>query len=104
MSTTNSISSMININYINKYEDIDRVYIHFERAYEQIYLLEEEIEKLIFKLNSFKQYDTLQDSYRLRLIILEGVKSRFKYYANLCVERMKELQNYSIIDVEIIYV
>ena len=60
MYTAYRISSLINIHYINKYEDINRVYIHFQRSYKQINLLEEKIEKMIFKLNSFKLYYILQ--------------------------------------------
>ena len=60
-------------------------------AYKRIDLLEEEIKKFNFNLNSLKLYVSMRYIYKLRLIILEGVNSRFKYYVMLFVERMKEL-------------
>ena len=60
-------------------------------AYKRIDILEEEIKKFNFNLNSLKLYVSMKYIYKLRLIILEGVNSRFKYYVMLFVERMKEL-------------
>ena len=78
--------------YINECDDVEYIEDHFERAYVQVDLLEEEIDKLQLKLDSPTILPNIKESYSMRMLILKGVKSRFQCYVTLCADRMEKLQ------------
>ena len=90
--------------YISKCDNIEYIDDHFERAYEQIDLLEEEIDKLKLKLKSISLLPALKQSYSMKMIVLKGVMSRFKDYASLCVDRMEKIHENKNRYIETIYI
>ena len=88
-----SLSDIAYIYYINNCYDLEDLDCHFTAAYRQIDTLEEQIEKVIARFRFRNIYDTQRrNSYKIKLVNMEETRKKFKFYAEICVERMKFLQ------------